>query len=54
MTPESKLVLLGKELEFLIKGIKRSPKSYTLWFHRQWVIELGITFEREQANTEEV
>jgi geranylgeranyl transferase type-2 subunit alpha len=23
-----------KELKFLIKAIMRSPKSYTLWFHR--------------------
>jgi geranylgeranyl transferase type-2 subunit alpha len=26
--------MIVKELEFLVKGIMRSPKSYTLWFHR--------------------
>jgi len=31
---KTKMELVAKELEFLIKGIKRSPKSYTLWFHR--------------------
>jgi hypothetical protein len=41
----------------LVKGIMRSPKSYTLWFHRQWIIERGLKFERdmfisEQAATE--
>jgi hypothetical protein len=40
--------LIGKELDFLIKQIKRSPKSYTLWYHRQWIIEIGLGTEREQ------
>ena len=44
---EGKLGVIKKELEFLFKGIARSPKSYTLWFHRQWVIELGLNFEKE-------
>lgn len=35
-----------KELEFLVKGITKSPKSYTLWFHRQWVIEKGLQIEK--------
>ena len=39
--------MIKKELEFLFKGIARSPKSYTLWFHRQWVIELGLGLEKE-------
>lgn len=38
-TLEGKLGVIKKELEFLFKGIARSPKSYSLWFHRQWVIE---------------
>jgi geranylgeranyl transferase type-2 subunit alpha len=30
-TPK-KLETIEKELKFLIKGIMKSPKSYTLWF----------------------
>jgi geranylgeranyl transferase type-2 subunit alpha len=37
-TPK-RLELVKYELLMLMKGIKRSPKSYTLWFHRQWTIE---------------
>jgi hypothetical protein len=29
----------------LLKGLKDSPKSYTLWFHRQWIIEKGLEME---------
>jgi geranylgeranyl transferase type-2 subunit alpha len=36
-----------KELSFLVKAIMKSPKSYTLWFHRQWVIDRGLVLERE-------
>ena len=32
-----------KELDFLVKSIMRSPKSYTLWYHRQWIIERGLS-----------
>lgn len=39
--------LLLKELEFLVKSIMKSPKSYTLWFHRQWVIDRGLVIERD-------
>ena len=39
--------MIKKELEFLFKGIARNPKSYTLWFHRQWVIERGLELERD-------
>ena len=46
-TLEGKLGVIKKELEFLFKGIARNPKSYTLWFHRQWVIEQGLELERE-------
>ena len=30
--PEEKLKLVEDELKFLVKGIMKSPKSYTLWF----------------------
>lgn len=29
---QTKLEMIGYELKFLVKGIMRSPKSYTLWF----------------------
>ncbi len=45
--PDKRYEMLIKELEFLVKGITKSPKSYTLWFHRQWVIERGLTVEKE-------
>lgn len=48
----AKTALVGKELEFLIKSIKRSPKSYTLWYHRQWIIELGLVYERDLLGTQ--
>lgn len=38
--------MVGKELEFLVKSIMRSPKSYTLWYHRQWIIDKGLELER--------
>jgi hypothetical protein len=42
---DKKYELVMKELEMLVKGIMRSPKSYTLWFHRQWIIDLGLVIE---------
>ncbi len=44
--------MIGKELEFLVKGIMRSPKSYTLWFHRQWIIDRGLVIERKMLGDE--
>ncbi|CAG9312163.1 unnamed protein product [Blepharisma stoltei] len=39
-TPEDQLpALLKKELDLLGGIIKESPKSYTLWFHRQWILQ---------------
>ena len=46
-TLEGKLGVIKKELEFLFKGIARSPKSYSLWYHRQWIIEQGLELEKE-------
>ena len=46
-TLEGKLGLIKSELTMLMKGIKQSPKSYTLWFHRQWIIEKGLHLERQ-------
>lgn len=43
---DKKYEMVMKELEMLVKGIMRSPKSYTLWFHRQWIIEIGLGVER--------
>jgi len=42
---EAKAELLGKELDTLTKITRESPKSYTLWFHRQWVILRSRNFE---------
>lgn len=36
--PDTKLKIMSKELELLVRCIKESPKSYTLWFHRQWCL----------------
>ena len=38
-SPEEKPKILSSELELLTRIIKESPKSYTLWFHRQWVLQ---------------
>jgi Protein prenyltransferase alpha subunit repeat len=35
----AKVNILVLELDLLTKIIKESPKSYTLWFHRQWVLQ---------------
>ena len=42
-----KLQLVADELKFLVKGIMKSPKSYTLWFQRQWTIEIGLLIEQK-------
>ena len=43
---KERLGFIGEELKFLVKAIMKSPKSYTLWFQRQWAIEKGLAFER--------
>lgn len=45
MDAKSRLDMIKAELMMLIKGIKRSPKSYTLWYQRQWAIEIGLQEE---------
>ena len=52
MDTQERLNTVKLELELLLKGISRSPKSYTLWFHRQWTIELGLKEEAKAAPTE--
>ncbi len=47
MDSKAKLDLLKAELMMLIKAIKRSPKSYTLWYQRQWAIEVGLKEEAQ-------
>ena len=49
MTDEKRYEMVIKELDFLVKSIMKSPKSYTLWFHRQWIIEKGLNVERKLA-----
>lgn len=45
MTASERLEMVNAELGILLKGIGRSPKSYTLWHHRQWIIKLGLKDE---------
>ena len=52
MDTQERLNTVKLELELLLKGISRSPKSYTLWFHRQWTIVLGLKEEAKAAPTE--
>lgn len=42
---KEQLGMIAEELKFLVKAIMKSPKSYTLWFQRQWAIEKGLEFE---------
>lgn len=46
---EDILQMIKQELGILIVSIKRSPKSYTLWHHRQWTIEKGIVEENKSG-----
>lgn len=39
--------MIAAELKFLVKGMMKSPKSYTLWFQRQWTLQKGLEFEKE-------
>ena len=44
-TPQENYKLLAEELLMLIKAMKANPKSYTLWFHRQWSLLKGLDIE---------
>lgn len=46
-TLEGKLGVIKTELKMLIAHLKSSPKSYSIWQHRVWTIELGLTLERQ-------
>lgn len=39
VSEEEQVKIFSQELEFLSRIIKESPKSYTLWYHRQWVLK---------------
>ena len=43
--------MLG-ELQILNKILKISPKSYTLWYQRQWIIEHAVRLEEELEEQE--
>lgn len=49
-TPEDNYKLIGKELMTLIQQMKENPKSYTIWFHRQWTIMKGLEIEKYMSD----
>lgn len=46
-TTEAKLGFVQKELKMLVKAIYRSPKSYSLFSHLRWTVDLGLQEERK-------
>ena len=50
---EKRLQTINDELMFLLKALKASPKSYTLWFQRQWAILKGLVFEHDLSKKEQ-
>jgi len=42
--------MLCGELLVLIKQMKENPKSYTVWFHRQWTILKGLDIEKYMSD----
>lgn len=46
-TLEGKLGVIKNELIMLVKQVMASPKSYSIWEHRVWTINFGLTLERE-------
>ena len=52
--PKAIYEMIMKELKFLIGAIKDSPKSYTLWFHRQWIIQKGMHLESQMASDQKM
>ena len=49
-----RMQMIADELKFLVKGMMKSPKSYTLWFQRQWALKKGLEFERELVTPEKI
>ena len=49
-TPQENYKFLAEELMMLIKAMKANPKSYTLWFHRQWSILKGLDIEQYMSD----
>ena len=49
-TMEGKLGVIKNELLMLVKQVMASPKSYSIWEHRVWTINLGLGLEREYLN----
>jgi len=46
-TLEGKLGVIQNELKMLVNQVMASPKSYSIWQHRVWTIEMGLNFERQ-------
>ncbi len=44
---EGKLLIIQTELKMLVNHMMASPKSYSIWQHRVWTIEMGLSFERQ-------
>ena len=39
--------MIQTELKMLVNQVMASPKSYSIWQHRVWTIEMGLGFERQ-------
>ena len=44
---EGKLGMVRDELVMLVKLLMGNPKSYQIWEHRVWIINLGLELERQ-------
>lgn len=51
---EKRLSLVQYELVMIFKHIRRSPKSYTLFNHRQWIIGLGLPEESKVTSESKI
>jgi geranylgeranyl transferase type-2 subunit alpha len=46
--PEQKEVHSAVELRLVEKALKKNPKSYVAWYHREWVVDHGkVDLEHE-------